>query len=624
MDNGDLQKSHALKLKQIVGQNNHKRRKSQALRSTSLPFPGMNVIENKVPSPTALPMTVSSLDDNTYVSTVDDTFSIDWSQVDSWPTELDLPSADLREQPSDGELNFAQITRDVDALAGDILFDGEETNTSSTSRLSQYPDSIFSASISNSTMQAGKAAPGAFIETEKCSGTSPFSIFEPSPGMNYPVYDTRLARVETIQRSSPLSANFEEAELRSKLEESLFIHYLDDVFNIQFSFYNVPKKRSRGWIFSIFKRSRLVYHATLALSQYSLRSAGHESMLRRFPKWRNHHEIACSESESAFGEMKGSNIIARGIGILQMLFYEIFAGGTGNWRRYLCMASPLVQTLVRTISGSTGVTSDNLNEIIELREDKRGHRDMVHGDDTEIQVVIGSFIWFDIMASASTRSIPTLKLDHQKILRSLQIDLRFLFGCSQRVSGLILDIVHLDDWKQEAQKSSHLSMVELVKRGAKIEENICQHIDDLTSPTRNFLTDGSSAISEAQTAEVTRIFALSAQTYLHVVISGAHPELPEIAKSVSKTAEALKSLSNPRLLRNVIWPLCVTGCLATESQQSIIREVVSKAGITSSTLGSGWQALQIIEKLWETRKNSSCDYDWVYFMKMRSYDILLV
>jgi hypothetical protein len=246
-------------------------------------------------------------------------------------------------------------------------------------------------------------------------------------------------------------------------------------------------------------------------------------------------------------------------------------------------------------------------------------------DDIGTKVLLGSFISFDIIACASTRSPPSLDLDYKHILEVFGIDLGSLFGCANRVMALIFEIVLLDNWKRDIEKIRQLSVVELVKRGTTIEERLQQEIRDLEdrhSLGSNQELSGST-LSTSQ-AEITNIFALSALTYLHVVVSGAYPELPEIAESVSKTITAFKGLTNPRLLRNLIWPFCVSGCLALEGQQSFFRDLVSKAEIVPSTIGTGLQAYRIIEECWEMRKSCSYNCDWVFIMNKLGCNVLLL
>jgi hypothetical protein len=53
-------------------------------------------------------------------------------------------------------------------------------------------------------------------------------------------------------------------------EDTLFMHYLDQVFYIQYPFYCFHNRQGRGWVLAILRRARSAYHAALALSERHL------------------------------------------------------------------------------------------------------------------------------------------------------------------------------------------------------------------------------------------------------------------------------------------------------------------------------------------------------------------
>lgn len=124
-------------------------------------------------------------------------------------------------------------------------------------------------------------------------------------------------------------------------------------------------------------------------------------------------------------------------------------------------------------------------------------------------------------------------------------------------------------------------------------------------------------------SEINQAFALAAITYLHVVVSGAHPELPEIAETVSSTIAVLKGLEDPSLLRSTVWPFCITGCLAQEEQQSCFRDLLAAAGITKSSTGTCYEAFTIMEEWWVMRKTHAYNRDWASIMNQRGQHVLL-
>lgn len=245
--------------------------------------------------------------------------------------------------------------------------------------------------------------------------------------------------------------------------------------------------------------------------------------------------------------------------------------------------------------------------------------------DCAIKVLLGSFIAFDIISSASTRSTPFLNINHLQLLNTLEISLRSLIGCRNSVMALILEISLLDQWKIEAKGAHKLSILDLAKRGGHIQERLRQEIaatEDMP-PAGPSLSNPSVATQAPTHPEISKVFALSAVTYLHVVISGAYPELPEIAESVSETIVAFKSLKDPRLLRSLVWPFCVSGCLALEKQHDFFRDLVSRAKITRWATGTCFEAFQIMEECWKARITSRESCDWATTMKQRGCYVLL-
>jgi hypothetical protein len=86
---------------------------------------------------------------------------------------------------------------------------------------------------------------------------------------------------------------------------------------------------------------------------------------------------------------------------------------------------------------------------------------------------------------------------------------------------------------------------------------------DLTTDT------GTSDDSKVLIQNITRVFAGAALVYLQVTISGAYPGIPEIQRGVARTMAALDKLEDKSLVRNLLWPVCIAGCMATEEHEPI-------------------------------------------------------
>ncbi|KAF4181178.1 hypothetical protein CNMCM7927_000744 [Aspergillus lentulus] len=419
-----------------------------------------------------------------------------------------------------------------------------------------------------------------------------------------------------------------------RADDTLFMHYLDRVFYIQFPFYLSRNPRGRGCLFSILRMVKPAYLATLALGERALLSTHPQqgdvtATLTQLRAPGGYYDLAAQGTQRLLQESHTWNRNAHILhnieslaSILQLLFWELFAGGRGNWQVLLGEAARLIPGLLEARTPLTKPKSACSDHTAPLHRIETLSPD----DHCATGVLLGSFISLDIIASASTRRAPFLNIDHAQALRNPCISLESIMGCSNSVMGLIFEISSLDRWKEESQAVRKLSIIDLAERGRQIEERLRQELVNIDTPpeTGPSLLNRSKVHSIPADPDVNRLFALSALIYLHVVISGAHPELPEIADAVSQVIAVFKRLWDPRLLQSVlVWPFCVSGCLALEEQQNFFRAIFSAAEITESTVGACFEAFRIMEKCWEARKSGPFNCDWASIMKQQGYYVLL-
>lgn len=226
-------------------------------------------------------------------------------------------------------------------------------------------------------------------------------------------------------------------------------------------------------------------------------------------------------------------------------------------------------------------------------------------DNSTIDFLLGSFISMDIIASASSRRAPFLDLDHAQVLNNLDISLENFVGCRNSIMALIFEISALDRWKEESEAAHKLSIMALAKRKGQLQERLRRELADIeqniNTPAAAFgplLWSPFGMLSAGAAGPhplLNKAFALAAIAYLQVVISGAHPELPEIVEIISDTITVLQSLNKLRLLQSVVWPFCISGCLALEEQQRCFRDLFAAAGMTESTGGTLGEAFKIMQ-----------------------------
>ena len=257
------------------------------------------------------------------------------------------------------------------------------------------------------------------------------------------------------------------------------------------------------------------------------------------------------------------------------------------------------------------LVSDTTKTFDKLRPNKT---EASSGTEIAMGFLLSFFVCIDVIGSASTRSSPVLTLDHKLVLETCDADPVNLTGCDAMVMICILDITSLDNWKQEMSKANELSLVELANRGRCIEKRLRGRLANIEAELSRGYTE---------LTGITRIYALAAIIYLHVVISGAHPKIPEIAESVSKTIDALQGLSDAKLLRSVVWPFCVSGCLATSNQEHHYRNFVSPSYMKDPQFATCLESFEIMKECWQSRKTASGSYDWAFIMQKRQKFILL-
>lgn len=291
---------------------------------------------------------------------------------------------------------------------------------------------------------------------------------------------------------------------------------------------------------------------------------------------------------------------------------KLLRGGTDSWQLHLKAASSIIPALTAARKTS-GISTTSASASYTERLD-RGDTPP-NGDEIACDFLVGTFIWFDIISCASTRSKPLLENNFEYIGN---IELDKVMGCENWVMILIAKISLLEGWKRDLQKTGRLSVVELSARSSEIEKLLNSGLASQTlyalCPTRHI-------------SLITRIFAYSALTYLHTVVSGAHPDLAEIKASVSMTIATFKNLPAPRLLQNLVWPFCVAGCMASRDIEPCCRNLVMAAGEDAKCLGNYWKAFEVIQECWRLREIQGGEnkaVDWTTAMESLGFQVLLV
>ena len=237
-----------------------------------------------------------------------------------------------------------------------------------------------------------------------------------------------------------------------------------------------------------------------------------------------------------------------------------------------------------------------------------------------------ALVWFDILSSVTTGEKPRYPDVFSSLLQveDGSIQLCQLMGCKNWVMVIIMDIAILAEWKSAAQSCGNLSLLELARRAASIEARlktgIAEHLEQPLDPTID-----SCGIRTLESRYVTHIFACAAQVYLHVVVSGAYPEISEIKEGVKETLEAFRSLPDARWSRHLVWPFCIAGCMAEEQYEDDFRSIASTANMDGGVFCNFEKALAIMEECWRGRRGQrSHPWSWTTAMTSLGVKALLI
>ncbi|KAF7562827.1 hypothetical protein G7046_g1326 [Stylonectria norvegica] len=225
----------------------------------------------------------------------------------------------------------------------------------------------------------------------------------------------------------------------------------------------------------------------------------------------------------------------------------------------------------------------------------------------------------DLIASTVLQEVPKLFHYYPSLLGETEstrptIDLEDVVGCQNWVLMRIGEIAALDAWKQRCKRVGDLDVMQLVHCAKGIKDSLeTQFTRFENTPVRTPGTCGNlldsfsrnyritSTPSASQGALVTRVWAHAAFIYLSVVVSGWQPASVEVRYHVSRVIELLTvQISPPELLRTMVWPFCVAGCLAEPAQEASLRGMV-EALQPQNIFGTTRKALEIMENVWRNR-----------------------
>ena len=287
----------------------------------------------------------------------------------------------------------------------------------------------------------------------------------------------------------------------------------------------------------------------------------------------------------------------------------MFRGGVSDWEVHLNALASIVHDLEPELHSKDNTeTSGPLVQGAALNSI----------ESAALPFLIAVVLWFDLLSCASTGLAP--RLPYRELIEKRGVNLEDVLGCKSWVMLAIGDLASLNAWKRNARQDGSLSTRELLERSSIIERNLEQGLAMLAThdalETSERIAHKSSSSHNSDSPEVvvtiTRVFASAALVQLHTITSGAFSNVPETRLAVKRTMSALKHVADYQDLRGLIWPLCLSGCMAQPHQQPFFRDLLLRViGDAGQEFGNCTTVLRILEACWEGRLHDPTqEWNW--------------
>lgn len=447
----------------------------------------------------------------------------------------------------------------------------------------------------------------------------------------------------------------------SELDRRFVMFYFDHFFPFLFPYYSpLLLEGGRTWLMELVVGDQAMWHTTLCLSTYFVsvaldgavsgpnvcKALAWERLLKQMGVTfmmlqRNLQDVASSNTQDVI--VKTSRIMGS---IIQLQRFEISVGNFENCSKHLGAAVTLFRQIFRATESDTDrselpglctVLSHMGRPLWAITSQQTG---AWNSDQAAFRFYTALLIVDDIVASTCMQEAPRLVEYHVRLLTSGRssderppLKLEDFVGCENWVMLEIGKIAGLDAWKKSMKKAGKLDMMELVARASAIKQALLGSLARVDAaanmPNANWLglftlyNDRPPPMPGSGVAFVTRVWAHAALLYLSVVVSGWQPASDGIRENVVRTLALLEQMAKPELLRTMVWPFCMVGCLAEPEEEYRLR-AMADALVPHRLFGPARKALEIMENVWRRRGELTMDTDFAACVYSVGYMCLLV
>ncbi|KAF5537615.1 Zn2 Cys6 DNA-binding protein [Fusarium mexicanum] len=393
--------------------------------------------------------------------------------------------------------------------------------------------------------------------------------------------------------------------------------YLDHVFSYLYPFYRPSSRRGgRSWILELLMTSSAFQQIVLSYSTYYYDLAAPQNGRTQVDKLHQAESSVASLSQSmqtllSVGSLDGHTHCACRVltSIVQHHRYEI-ATANSNWKIHFDGALALFTRLLDRYSSAV--------ESLHHSSTRAGFNAIVHDLNVPMQEAfifsVGLMLFDDIVAAASSNQEPQLFQYHQHLLGGDDpaLELEVIIGVKSCILRLLGQVASLNAKKHQDQAAGNLDELELAQHASTIMESLTASIEQLqesSSPSSNPQSGERDYLEELRahydsrdrardTGLVSQTWAHATMVYLITVVSGWQPANAILRHHIDQIVQLLTGQIPIPLIRTIVWPLCVAGCLADPPQRRVLLGVLGT--LQPITLFSSvHKSVMIMERTWQ-------------------------
>ncbi|ESK94040.1 c6 transcription [Moniliophthora roreri MCA 2997] len=216
------------------------------------------------------------------------------------------------------------------------------------------------------------------------------------------------------------------------------------------------------------------------------------------------------------------------------------------------------------------------------------------------------------------------------------MQMEMLTGCPDDALLAIAEVSCLAYWKATEERKGTLSLRELIRRGDDIERrlrNLSGHgrvgaeggmaSQQQQQPQASFMASVEATFPSEDVRRVLgSIFRETGLLYLHTILNGAGPAVPEISTSVDSIVNFLRQLTPSDIDRSLIFPICLAGCM---TDSSLHREFLKgRLQAQDETIGNIMKTRFLMEGVWQRRDVGGGTVDWREMIRERGLNLLFM